>query len=282
MLVSCLRAIPVSIRRALFSSISLVYYHISSRRRLVVLENLKKAFPDKSTAEIQQLAQGAYRNVAMVAAEFTDLPFWTKETIGNTVQVEGLEHCAAALKKNRGLLIFGAHFGNWELAPITISLVLKPAALIYRPMDNAILENLVTWVRQSTGNTSIPKDLAMWPMIRVLRHNGIIGLLIDQNMALHEGVFVDYFGIPACTTGGLAHLAILTGAPVVPGFMVRQPDNQYRFVLGPEVDIIQTNDREQDIVVNTQAFTNIIENMVRQHPDQWFWMHQRWKEVRAD
>ncbi len=272
-----LRIIPVGLRRSLFCILSLAYYHIASRRRLITLHNLSKAFPDKNLDEIQRLAKGAYRNVAIMAAEFADLPFLTKENIGNILDVEGLKHCVAALEKNRGLLMFGAHFGNWELGVIAASLLLKPLVLVYRPLDNSVLENLVTWVRLSTGNRAVAKNSAMWPMVRVLRQNGIIGLLIDQNVANYEGVFVDYFGIEACTTNGLAHLALLTGAPVVPAFMVRQDDNRYRFVFGPEVNLIRTEDEEKDVVENTSIFTTIIEDMVRRYPDQWLWLHERWK-----
>jgi KDO2-lipid IV(A) lauroyltransferase len=277
LLFSFLRIIPVGFRRTLFCILSLAYYHIAPRRRLITLHNLTKVFPDKNLDEIQRIAKGAYRNIAIMAAEFADLPFWTKENIGNILDVEGLEYCVAALEKNRRLLMFGAHFGNWELGVIAASLLLKPLVLIYRPLANSVLENLVTWVRLSTGNRAVAKNSAMWPMVRVLRQNGIIGLLIDQNVASYEGVFVDYFGIEACTTNGLAHLALLTGAPVIPAFMVRQDDNRYRFIFGPEVDLIRTEDSEKDVVENTSIFTAIIEDMVRQYPDQWLWLHERWK-----
>ncbi|MCX5830890.1 MAG: lysophospholipid acyltransferase family protein [Deltaproteobacteria bacterium] len=273
-----LRVIPTGLRRYLFCRLALAYYQIDLRRRLITLHNLSNAFPDKSMDEVQRLAKGAYRNIAIVAAEFADLPFWTKENISNIMDVDGLDHCEAALRKNRGLLLFGAHFGNWELGVIATSLLLKPLVLIYRPLDNSVLENLVTWIRQSTGNRSVAKNSAMWPMVRVLRQNGIVGLLIDQNVSHYEGVFVNYFGFPTCTTNGLAHLALLTGAPVVPTFMVRKNDNHYHFVFGPEVEIIRTDDRENDIVENTATFTAIIEEMVRQYPDQWLWLHERWKE----
>ena len=278
LLFSFLHTIPVGWRRSLLCTLALLYYHIDARRRLITLHNLTKAFPEKKIEEIQGIAKLSYRNVAMVAAEFADLPFWTKENIGAILSVEGLEHCTAALRKNRGMLLFGAHFGNWELGPIASSLLLKPLAFIYRPLDNNVLERLVTWARQSTGNRAVEKSSAMWSMVRVLRRNGIIGLLIDQNVASYEGVFVDYFGFSACTTNGLAHLALLTDTPAVPAFMVRLDDNRYRFVFGPAVDLVKTEDRENDVIENTRIFTNIIEAMVRQYPDQWLWLHQRWKE----
>jgi KDO2-lipid IV(A) lauroyltransferase len=115
-------------------------------------------------------------------------------------------------------------------------------------------------------------------MLRVLRKNGILGLLIDQNTGQWEGVFVDFFGMPACTTNGPALLALHTGAPVIPVFIVRQDDGRYRIIFGPEVDIIHTEDRENDVIENTRNFTAIIEKMVRRYPDQWLWVHNRWKE----
>jgi KDO2-lipid IV(A) lauroyltransferase len=275
---SFLRAIPVGFRKMFFTALLLAYYYIVPLRRRVTLENLKMAFPDKNPGEIRKIAKSVYRNMAIVAAEFFDLPSWTRETIGRIVAVEGLEHCIAALKKKRGLLLFGAHFGNWELAAAAIPLFLKPVVVIYRPLDNAILEHLVTRVRQSTGNTVLAKDSAMWPMLRVLRKNGILGLLIDQNTGQWEGVFVDFFGMPACTTNGPALLALHTGAPVIPVFIVRQDDGRYRIIFSPEVDIIQTEDREKDVIENTRNFTAVIEKMVRRYPDQWLWVHHRWKE----
>ncbi|MDP2268903.1 MAG: lysophospholipid acyltransferase family protein [Deltaproteobacteria bacterium] len=278
MIFSSLRAIPVGFRKMFFTALLLAYYYIAPIRRNVALENLQLAFPDKDPGELSKIAKGVYRNMAIVAAEFFDLPSWTRETISRIVAVEGLEHCIAALKKKRGLLLFGAHFGNWELAAAAIPLLLKPVVVIYRPLDNAILEHLVTWVRQTTGNAVMAKDSAMWPMLRVLRKNGILGLLVDQNTGEWEGVFVDFFGRPACTTNGPALLALHTGAPVVPVFMVRQDDGRYRIIFSPAVDIIHTEDRENDVIENTRNFTAIIEKMVRRYPDQWLWVHQRWKE----
>jgi KDO2-lipid IV(A) lauroyltransferase len=117
----------------------------------------------------------------------------------------------------------------------------------------------------------------MRAMIRSLKRNEIVGILIDQNVAWYEGVFVDYFGRPACTTDGLALLALHTGAPVLPGYIVRLHDGRYRLVIGPEVEVTRTGDWDADVLVNTQRFTKVIEETVRQYPDQWFWVHQRWK-----
>jgi KDO2-lipid IV(A) lauroyltransferase len=270
-------AIPRAIRRKILITLVLIFYHVAPRRRLIAIHNLKRAFPEKSMNQIIEIAKGVYRNMAIVAADFFDIPKLTQENIRELIAVEGLEHCRKALEKNKGALMFGAHFGNWELGAIALSLALKPSVVIYRPLDSALLENLVTWVRSCTGNIPLAKDFAMRGMLRHLKKNDILGILIDQNVSVAEGVFVDFFGRPACTTTGLALLAMHTGAPVIPGHVVRMDDGRYRFIFGAEVALVRTGDREQDILVNTQKFTSILEDTIRRYPDQWLWVHQRWK-----
>ena len=272
-----LKAIPLSLRRRLFIGLSRLFYHLVSRQRMIALYNLRRAFPEKSDEEITKIALGVYRNMAIVAAEFFDLPELTREKLEEIMEVEGLEHCEKALAKGRGLLLFSAHFGNWELEAVAVSLLVKPAVVVYRPLDSPILESLVSRVRSVSGNIPIPKENAMRSMLRTLKKNGIIGILIDQNTAWYEGVFVDYFGRPACTTNGLALLALHSGAPVLPAYLIRMQDGRYRLVIEPEMELINTGNRDADVIANTQLFTKIIEKTVRQWPEQWLWVHQRWK-----
>jgi KDO2-lipid IV(A) lauroyltransferase len=270
-------AIPRSMRRKICIALFLLFYHLAPRRRLIAIHNLKRAFPGKGMDEIVAIAKGVYRNMAIVAADFFDIPKLTPDNLSDLIEVEGLEHCRKALEKNKGVLMFGAHFGNWELGAIALSLTVKPSVVIYRILDNPLLENIVTWARSCTGNIPLAKDFAMRSMLRHLKKNDILGILIDQNVSVAEGVFVDFFGRPACTTTGLALLALHTGAPVLPGYALRLDDGRYRFIFGEEVELVRTGDREQDVLVNTQNFTRIVEATVRQYPDQWLWVHQRWK-----
>lgn len=276
-LLTCFQGIPLSLRRALFTGLFRLFFHLVPRQRLIAVYSLRRAFPEKSDDEILRIARGVYRNMGIMAAEFFDVPRLTKENIGELVEPEGLEHCLKALEKGRGVLFFTAHFSNWELSAAAAALLIKPVVAIYRTLDNALLDHLVLRVRSATGNTLIPKEHSMRTMIRSLKRNEIVGILIDQNVAWNEGVFVDFFGRPACTTNGLALLALHTGAPVLPGYIVRLPDRRYRLVIGPEVEMTRTGDRAEDVLANTQRFTKVIEETVRQYPDQWFWVHQRWK-----
>ena len=276
-LLASFKTIPLSLRRRLFIGLSKLFYNFVPRQRMIALYNLRRAFPDKSDEEITKIALGVYRNMAIVAAEFFDLPGLTKEKLGKIVEVEGLENSEKALAKGRGVLLFGAHFGNWELEAVAVSLLVKPVVVIYRLLDSPLLESLVSRVRSATGNIPVPKENSMRSMLRTLKKNGIIGILIDQNTAWYEGVFVDYFDRPACTTNGLALLALHSGAPVLPAYSIRLPDGRYRFVFEPEMEIINTGNRDEDVIANTQLFTKVIEKTVRRYPEQWLWVHQRWK-----
>jgi KDO2-lipid IV(A) lauroyltransferase len=277
MILACFHLVPLSWRIRVFCFLSLAYYHLSSRRRLTALLNLKNAFPEKKMEEIIPIAKGVYRNMAIVAAEFFDIPWLTKERIPEKIAVEGFENCVEALAKQRGLLMITAHFGNWELMASAFAVLFKPLVVLYRPMDNRLLDRIVLAVRSSTGNRPLRKKKAMRPMLRTLKSNGMVGLLIDQNWAWQEGVFVDFFGRPACTSDGVARLAMHMQTPVLPTFMIRQPGGKYRLVIGKSLELVDTGDEERDIFLNTQNYTRIIEDMIRKYPDHWFWVHQRWK-----
>jgi KDO2-lipid IV(A) lauroyltransferase len=193
------------------------------------------------------------------------------------VKFEGLENYEKALSKNKGILFCTGHLGNWELGAAFAGLMNIHANIIYRALDNPLMENFVAWFRTHTGHKIIPKGRAARKIVRLLRENESVAILIDQNVSWQEGVFVDFFGRPAATTTGLAALALQTGASVIPEFIVRSEDETYKIIMGEEFEIIRTNDYEADLFENTQMFTRTIEDIVRKYPDQYFWLHQRWK-----
>jgi KDO2-lipid IV(A) lauroyltransferase len=227
--------------------------------------------------ELITITKGVYRNVAIVAAEFFDMPSITRENVHEWVAVEGMEHFEAGIAQGKGLLTIIAHFGNWELMPVTAPLFLKPSYIVYRPLDSPVLDNMIEYVRTINGNEMIPKGGSGKRIMELLKENCAIGILSDQNVAAREGVFVDFFGRPACTGVGLAVLALKSEAPVLPMFMARQKSGKYKFILKPLVEISRTGDYEADLLENTRRFTKVVEKVIREYPDQWFWIHQRWK-----
>ena len=271
------RCIPLIVRKGFFISLFSLFYHLGSKKRLIALHNLQRSFPEKDTNEIIRIAKGVYRHFAIVAAEFFDMPSITRENIHKWGYPESIEHYHAAIAKGKGILSIVAHFGNWELLPIGIPMYAKPIYIVYRPLDNPIIDNMVEHVRTMQGNELIPKGGSGKKILELLKENQIIGILSDQNVAAYEGVFVDFFGRPACTGVGLAVMAMRSGAPVIAIFPARQKSGKYKVIVKPAIEAICTDDYEADLQVNTQRFTKIIEDVVREYPEQWLWFHQRWK-----
>lgn len=170
-----------------------------------------------------------------------------------------------------------AHFGNWELLATAFALISEPVIVLYRPLENPVLDNLVHFVRASTGNTLMPANHAMRSIMRGLRDKRTVGLLIDQNWSRQEGCFVEFFNRPACTSSGLAFLSLNVEVPVLPAYLIRKDDGKYVMQIGTEFETIKSGNDEHDIVVNTQRYTKETEEMVRRYPEQWFWVHKRWK-----
>jgi KDO2-lipid IV(A) lauroyltransferase len=261
----------------LFITLFSLFYRLGFKNRLITLHNLQRSFPEKNLKEIIRIAKGVYRHFAIVAAEFFDMPYINKKNIHKWVEIKGLENFQAAIARGKGVLSIVAHFGNWELMTISVPMYLKPMYIVYRPLDNPVIDNMVEYVRTMNGNILIPKGGSGKKIMELLKENQIIGILSDQNVAAYEGVFVDFFGRPACTGAGLAVMAMRSGAPVVPAFMARQKSGKYRLILKPAVEITHTDNDDADLVVNTQRFTKNVEEIIREYPDQWFWFHQRWK-----
>jgi KDO2-lipid IV(A) lauroyltransferase len=276
-----LNHIPLGIRRIIVTALAGLFYHLSLKHRLIANQNLLYSFPELSASRIETIAKGSYKSAALTAADFCHIPYLTRDNIGDWVSIEGLHHYREACAEGKGVLLFGAHFGNWEMGNAALAITTAPFAFIYRIMDNHFLDKAITAIRSSYGNVSVSKENAMRPMIRLLKKGATINLLIDQNVAWHQGVFVDFFGRPACTTSGLSLLAMHTGAPVLPTFTRRLPGGRYIMEIGKRVDLALSGDRSGDVLQNTQNFTRIIEDMIRRYPEQWFWVHHRWKTKRC-
>jgi Kdo2-lipid IVA lauroyltransferase/acyltransferase len=272
-----IRRIPLGLRRLFAVGLAEFAYRLSLKHRLIALHNLSRSFPDKKLEEIVKIAKKSYRNFSFVVAKFFDIPYLNKSNLHRWISIEGLDNYKQACTEEKGVLLFGAHFGNWEIGNAALAVMTQPFIFVYRILDSPLLEKVITGVRASYGNISFSKENTMRKMIRLLKEGATINLLIDQNVAWYGGVFIDFFGRKACTTSGLALLASHTEAPVLPAFTRRLPNGKYLLEIGKKVEIITSGNREADVLINTQNFTRIIEDQIRKYPEQWFWVHQRWK-----
>ncbi len=270
-------SIPVAVRRGVLLILSDFIYYLSLKHRLIAIHNLTRSFPEKTLEDILKIAKASYRSFAIMVAEFPGLSGLSKDNIHRWIEVKGLKNYIEACRENKGVLLFSAHFGNWEIGNTALALLTKPLIFMMRRLDNLFLDELTTYLRGRCGNLSLHKQKAMRQSLRLLESGETINILIDQNVSGNEGVFVDFFGRPACATSGLARMGQHTGAAIMPAFTRRLPNGKYLLEIGPKMEIINTGNLDEDVLLNTQKFNKVIEEYVRKYPEQWLWLHQRWK-----
>jgi KDO2-lipid IV(A) lauroyltransferase len=218
------------------------------------------------------------RQIGWMIGEFSQFPKYTRANIKQLVVIDGAENFAAARQRGSGVLFLTGHMSAWELAPFAHALYGHPLHFLVRPIKNRRVDALINRYRCLSGNQPIDKNRAARATLKVLADAGTVGILADHNTSLDEGVFVDFFGLAACTTSGLARIALRTDAAVVPGFLSwDERSRKYRLQFGPAVELVRSGDEDEDVRANTQRFTRIIEDYVRAHPEQWVWIHKRWK-----
>ena len=276
--IKILGILPRSLSRALAIAISQLAYRLHFKLRRVGMRNLEMAFPEKSGPERKRILRGEFASLGRQLAELCQFPKYTLENVDEVVVYDGLENYESAYARGKGVLFLTAHFGGWELSAFVHSLHGHPVNIVMRPMDNQYLDRMLQTQRTLHGNKVVPKDDFVRGLLAAMKTGQTVGILMDTNMTPPQGIFVDFFGIPACTASGLARIALRTDAAVVPGFTIWDEKlGKYRLRFDPELELIRTGDLEADIVANTQMFTRVIEHYVRKYPDQWLWVHRRWK-----
>ena len=276
--IKILGILPRPLARALGIGIGWVVYLLHVRLRQVGMRNLALAFPEKSAAQRARILRGEFTSLGRQLAEVCQIPKYTPENVDQVVVYEGFENYERARARGKGVLFLTAHFGGWELSAFTHSMHGHWMHVVVRPMDNPYLDRLLRDYRTMHGNKIVDKDDFVRGLLAAMKAGEVVGILMDTNMTPPQGVFVDFFGIPACTASGLARIALRTDAAVVPGFTIWDPGlRKYRLRFDPAVELIRTGHLEADIVANTRQFTQIIEDYVRQYPEQWLWVHRRWK-----
>jgi Kdo2-lipid IVA lauroyltransferase/acyltransferase len=270
--------LPRPLARFVGACFTFAAFAVRAPLRRAAMFNLRLAFPNWSDARCRRVIFGMIRQVGWMAGEFSQFPRYARANIEQIVAVDGFENFDAASKRGKGVLLLTGHMSAWELAPFAHALRGYPLHFLVRPVANRRVDELINRYRCLSGNQPIEKNHAAREMLRVLGEGGTIGVLADHNTILGEGVFVDFFGIPACATSGLARIASRTDAAVVPGFLSWDAGNhKYRLRFAPAVELASTKDEEADVLENTARFTRVIENYVREHPEQWLWVHKRWK-----
>jgi KDO2-lipid IV(A) lauroyltransferase len=191
--------------------------------------------------------------------------------------LDGVEHLQRARAEGRGVISPSAHFGNWEIQAVASVPLVGPVASIARPLDNPALDRRLVAFRTSTGNTVFYKKNALGAVMKTIRGGGVVAVLIDQNMQERDGIFVRFFGRPASTTTVAAAVALKTGCAIVPVSCALQPNGRYLMRYGPRVEWTGSGRRDEDVPALTQHLTTIVEGWVRERPEQWLWLHRRWK-----
>jgi Kdo2-lipid IVA lauroyltransferase/acyltransferase len=242
------------------------------RLRRVAYRNLSLALPELDESRRAEIVDGVFRSIARILAVFAKFPAIGKGNVGRWIRCEGVEHVERALGQGRGVLFATAHLGNWELSAYAYALMAAPMNVVVRPLDNPLIDALVERRRTLSGNRLVYKRDFARAMIKALTANQAVGILIDQNASPENGAFVDFFGMRACATTGLARVAAHTGAAAIPGFALWS-EAEGRYVLRFHAPVPMTGDAERD----TQALQAKLEEVIRAHPDQWLWIHRRWK-----
>ena len=278
LIVAGLGLLPRALARLLGSTLGLASFLLMTRLRRVGSRNLQIAYPTWTASRRAELLRQVYRNLGWQLAEFCLMRHYSAEQARSFIEYEGLEHYLEARAEGRGVLILTGHLGAWELSSFFHSLAGYPMGLVIRRLDNPLVDAFVNRTRCLHGNRVIHKDDFARGLISAMHAGETVGILMDTNMTPPQGVFVPFFGLPACTASGLAKVALRTEAAVIPGFLLwDQERRRYLLRFGARLPLTRTGDAEADVVANTARFTGMLEQTVREHPEQWLWLHRRWK-----
>jgi KDO2-lipid IV(A) lauroyltransferase len=277
-LVRTLGLLPRWMARAVAIGFALVVYWVYGRLRRVGMRNLEMAFPATAAKERRRILRGEFVSLGRQLAEFCQFPSYTRENVAKIVIYDGFENFERARIRGKGVLFLTGHLGGWELSSFFHSLEGHPLQIVMRGLDNPYVDRMVQSYRTMHGNTVVDKDNFVRGLLGAMKKGETVGILMDTNMTPPQGVFVDFFGIPACTASGLARIAMRTDAAVVPGFCVWDSVlRKYRLRFDPFLELVRSGNEEADILANTALFTKKIEEFVRKYPEQWLWVHRRWK-----
>ena len=277
-MVGFLGVLPLWLARLVATVLVVVVYPLLGRLRRVGLRNLELALPELSIRQREEILKGVFRSLGRQLIEFCRMNRYTLENTKGHIRAEGMEHYLVARARGKGVLITTGHLGAWELSGVYLSLFGHTMSVVIRRLDNRLIDELVNSRRCLHGNRMLHKDDFGRGLLSAMRKGETVAILMDTNMTPPQGAFVDFFGREACTATGLAHMARKTGAAVLPAFMLwEETEQSWVLHFGHPLDPPHTDDANADILAITQQCTKTIEDWIRRYPDQWLWIHRRWK-----
>jgi len=269
--------IPLKTGKHLGNILGGLWFFLDKRHRKITKNNLLLAYKkEKSNRQLSALARRVFNNTVRMIFEYAWFYNSEPKYGSDLIRVKGLKHLEKAHAKGKGVILLSAHMGNWEIGAALAAISRLPISIVYRKIKSKPVDLIVQQNRQKMGVKLYPLHNAFDGVNQTLKGGNVVGLLMDQNSGLNRGIFINFFGVKACANPGLAKLALQTGTPVLPSFVYRS-SGKFIIEMQPELPVIRTGNREKDILQNTQLQNTVIEKMVRQHPDQWFWIHKRWK-----
>ncbi|RPH51860.1 MAG: hypothetical protein EHM85_05120 [Desulfobacteraceae bacterium] len=271
-------AIPKSIIGFVGKTLGMLIYYLDIPHRRIVKRNLKFAFPEWNDKKIAIIAGRVFQNLGLTILEIIQLALFSKEDFLRNIRIRGEDHLLNAIEGGKGIIIISAHLGNWEAASLFSPCYFGyPITVVARRIESGIINSWILKLRTRFGNSIIDKEGALPEMMQTLRSGKILALLIDQGTKKSEGVELAFFGKKVTVTPAAAMLALRCKSPVIPVFCVRGEDQKLTIIIEPPVQLVRTNDLRDDLKTNTQIMTDVIEKAVRKYPDQWLWLHKRWK-----
>jgi KDO2-lipid IV(A) lauroyltransferase len=277
-MVAAIGALPRGAARAVGAGFGALGFGLLGGLRRTGMRNLALALPEKNEAEREEILRGLYRKLGWQLGEFCNMPGLTREIASEFIRYEGLENYLAARDRGNGVLVLTGHLGAWELSSFYHSLMGYPMSLVIRRLDNPRVDEFVNRIRCMHGNRVVHKDDFARGLLTAMHRGETVGILMDTNMTPPQGVFVPFFGVDACTASGMARVALKTDAAVLPGFLLwEESEKKYVLHFGEELKLVKTGEPQADILANTALFTATIEAYIRRYPDQWLWVHRRWK-----
>lgn len=269
--------IPRPMARKIGNFLGDLAFWLDRRHREIMLDNLKFAMgAELNPQQRWDMARAIYRNLGQIVFEVGWTLTASSAELNRCIQIDGLDNYRAAYEKGRGVLVATGHMGNWELLPIVADRADIPINVLYRPLDFMPLNIFFEKLRTRFGARLIPTSHAMIRIVRALKKKEVVSILMDQSVDWYDGVWVDFFGRRTCTSNGMALIALKSRSPVIPVFLYREASG-FRAVFGEEIPLEVTGDKTKDIEKNTLNYSRAIEKAIRRHPEQWFWVHRRWK-----